>query len=131
MKIKSIDHLVLTVSDIELSCRFYTEVLHMEEITFLNNRKALRFGDQKINLHRKGQEFEPKAQNPTTGSLDICFVAETPLHKIIEELNAKDIVIEQGPIERTGAKYGLLSIYIRDPDGNLIEIANRTESADQ
>ena len=124
MKIKSIDHLVLTVSDISRSCRFYTEVLHMEEITFLDNRKALRFGDHKINLHRKGQEYEPKAQNPTTGSLDICFLVETPLYVVISDLNAKGIQIEEGPIERTGAKHSLISIYIRDPDGNLIELSN-------
>jgi catechol 2,3-dioxygenase-like lactoylglutathione lyase family enzyme len=130
MKIKSIDHLVLTVADISRTCRFYTEILQMEEVTFLNDRKALKFGDHKINLHQQGQEFNPKAHKPKAGSIDICFVVETPLHEVISELQAKDIQIEQGPVERTGANHALISIYIRDPDGNLIELSNIIEGTE-
>jgi catechol 2,3-dioxygenase-like lactoylglutathione lyase family enzyme len=129
MKIKSIDHLVLTVTDISRTCSFYAEILQMEEVTFLNDRKALKFGDQKINLHLKGQEFEPKARKPTAGSLDICLTVATPLHEVTSELQAKDIRIELGPVKRTGANHTLISIYIRDPDGNLIELSNMISPA--
>ena len=103
----------------------------MEEITYSNNRKALRFGDHMINLHLKGQEFDPKAQKPTVGSSDICLLVETPLHEVISTLNAKEIPIEEGPVERTGAKSSLISIYIRDPDGNLIELSNIKDPANK
>jgi catechol 2,3-dioxygenase-like lactoylglutathione lyase family enzyme len=124
MKIKSIDHIVLTVSDISQTCRFYTKILGMEEITFLNDRKALKFGNQKINLHLKGREFDPKAKEPTPGSADICLIVETPLQKVISQLKRSGIQIEDGPLERTGAQGALISIYIRDPDGNLLELSN-------
>jgi len=124
MKIKSIDHIVLTVSDITRTCRFYTQILGMEEITFSNNRKALKFGSQKINLHLKGHEFDPKAKRPTPGSADICLLVETPLHEVINRLRKYGIQIEKGPLERTGAQGSLISIYIRDPDGNLVELSN-------
>ncbi|WP_455371338.1 VOC family protein [Petrachloros mirabilis] len=128
MKIKSIDHIVLTVSDIAQTCRFYSQMLGMEEITFLNDRKALIFGSQKINLHLKGHEYDPKAKQPTPGSTDICFIVETPILEVINRLRKYGILIEDGPIERTGAKGSLLSIYIRDPDGNLLELSNMNEA---
>ena len=127
MKIKSIDHIVLTVSNISRSCLFYTQILGMEEITFLDNRKALKFANQKINLHQKGNEVEPKAHKPTVGSTDICFILSTPLEEVIKALKKYDIQILEGPVERTGAEGLLLSVYIRDPDGNLIELANKKE----
>lgn len=129
MKIKSIDHIVLTVSDISQTCRFYTQILGMEEITFSNNRKALKFGSQKINLHLKGHEFDPKAKQPTPGSADICLIVETSLHEVINRMRKYGIKIEEGPVERTGAQGALISIYIRDPDGNLLELSNNKEAS--
>jgi catechol 2,3-dioxygenase-like lactoylglutathione lyase family enzyme len=124
MKISHLDHLVLTVADIEISCQFYQSALNFEVITFGENRKALQFGHQKINLHQVGKEFEPKALRPTSGSADLCFIAETPLKDVIAHLHALNIEIVEGPIERTGAIGKILSIYLRDPDQNLIEISN-------
>ncbi|ESK56125.1 MAG: VOC family protein [Acinetobacter sp.] len=124
MKISHLDHLVLTVADIEISCQFYQSALNFEVITFGENRKALQFGSQKINLHQVGKEFEPKAFRPTSGSADLCFIAETPLKDVIAHLHALNIEIVEGPIERTGAIGKILSIYLRDPDQNLIEISN-------
>ncbi|KAM9993364.1 hypothetical protein ACTFIZ_011316 [Dictyostelium cf. discoideum] len=127
MFIDRLDHLVLTVSDIEKTCSFYENILGMKVITFGkdNDRKALTFGNQKINLHKKGAEFEPKALFPTAGSADLCFITTTPLHEVITELFQKNIIIEEGPCERNGAlSKPILSVYIRDPDYNLIEISN-------
>jgi catechol 2,3-dioxygenase-like lactoylglutathione lyase family enzyme len=124
MKISHLDHLVLTVADIETTCQFYQSALNFEVITFGENRKALRFGTQKINLHEAGKEFEPKALRPTVGSADLCFVAETPLDEVIAHLQNRNINIIEGPIQRTGATGKILSIYLRDPDQNLIEISN-------
>ena len=124
MKISHLDHLVLTVADIEISCQFYQSALNFEVITFGENRKALQFDSQKINLHQFGKEFEPKALRPTAGSADLCFIAETPLKDVIAHLHALNIEIVEGPIERTGAIGKILSIYLRDPDQNLIEISN-------
>ena len=126
MHIRALDHLVLTVNDIDLTCEFYSRVLGCEVITFGDNRKGLEFGDQKINLHRAGAEFQPCALNPTMGSADLCFISETPIESLIEHLHLSDIQIEEGPLERTGAKGPIVSIYIRDPDGNLIELCNYT-----
>lgn len=123
MKISHLDHLVLTVSDIDKSVEFYTKVLGFELITF-NERKALKFGNQKINLHQKGKEFEPKAEHPTTGSADLCFIAETKVDDILSELKQKNIEITEGIVERTGAEGKIKSIYFRDPDFNLIEVSN-------
>ena len=128
MKISHLDHLVLTVADIEISCQFYQSALNFEVITFGENRKALQFGHQKINLHQVGKEFEPKAFHPTAGSADLCFIAETPLHEVIAHLQAQHIKIIEGPIERTGAMGKILSVYLRDPDQNLIEISNYINS---
>ena len=123
MKISHLDHLVLTVSNIDDSIDFYTKTLGFELVIF-NNRKALKFGNQKINLHQKGKEFEPKAKNPTMGSADLCFIAETKLEDIALELKQKDIEIVEGIVERTGATGKIRSIYFRDPDFNLIEVSN-------
>jgi catechol-2,3-dioxygenase len=124
MEISHLDHFVLTVTDIEKACNFYNQVLNFEVVSFGNDRKALKFGQQKINLHQAGKEFEPKAKHPTKGSADLCFIAKTPLDMIIEHLNNLSIQIEEGPIQRTGATGNIISVYIRDIDGNLIEISN-------
>ncbi|RPJ74889.1 MAG: VOC family protein [Alphaproteobacteria bacterium] len=124
MKIERLDHLVLTVKNIEKTCKFYSTVLGMEIISFGKNRKALKFGNQKINLHEVGKEFEPKAGNPTPGSADLCFIIESELEKVIREIKAYNIQIIEGPVEKTGALGKIKSIYIRDPDNNLIEISN-------
>ena len=127
MQISHLDHLVLTVASIEQSCEFYQCVLGFEVVTFRGDRKALCFGRQKINLHQVGKEFEPKAEKPTAGSADLCFIAVTPLQEIITELTQHGVSIEEGPIQRTGATGAIMSIYIRDPDQNLIEISNYIE----
>lgn len=124
MKISHLDHLVLTVADIENTCNFYQTVLGFEVITFKGDRKALKFGHQKINLHQLGKEFEPKALQPTPGSADLCFISDTPISEVVGHLNQLNIQIEEGPVERTGAMHPILSVYIRDPDQNLIEISN-------
>lgn len=124
MQIKSLDHLVLTVADIEVTCQFYSTILGMQVISFNQGRKALRFGNQKINLHQKGHEYEPKAKYPTPGSADLCLITETPLNSVIDELKQNNVSIEQGPIAKHGALGDIESVYIRDPDQNLIEISN-------
>lgn len=122
--IERIDHLVLTVMDLDKTIKFYTEVLGMKLVTFGSNRKALSFGQQKINLHEYGNEFEPKAKVPLPGSEDLCFITTIPVGELQEQLNIKGIDIEEGPVKRTGALGQITSIYIRDPDGNLIELSN-------
>lgn len=124
MKIDRLDHLVLTIVDPTTTCEFYTNILGMTAEQFEDGRLALKYGNQKINLHQKGKEFEPKAQFPLPGSADLCFIAETKLDKVIEELKAGNVQIIEGPVERTGALGKMLSVYIRVPDGNLIEISN-------
>ena len=124
MNIDRLDHLVLTVADIERTCHFYQRVLGFEVASFRGGRKALAFGRQKINLHQLGHEFEPKALRPTAGSGDLCFIATTALEQVIEHLRVEGIAIEEGPVERTGALGPIRSVYIRDPDRNLIEISN-------
>jgi len=119
-----IDHLVLTVASIEQSCDFYARVLGMGVETFGQGRKALTFGNQKINLHRAGHEFEPKADRPTPGSADLCFISDTPIDDVIVHLQAEGVAIEEGPVRRTGATGPILSVYFRDPDHNLIEVSN-------
>jgi catechol 2,3-dioxygenase-like lactoylglutathione lyase family enzyme len=124
MKIDSLDHLVLTVKNIETTCAFYSKALGMEIITFSGGRKALSFGSQKINLHEHGNEFEPKAQRPTPGSADLCFITSVPLHDVISHLDSCSVTIMEGPVPRTGATGPILSVYFRDPDMNLIEVSN-------
>jgi catechol 2,3-dioxygenase-like lactoylglutathione lyase family enzyme len=121
--IDHLDHLVLTVASIDATVAFYTSALGMELVTF-GDRKALRFGEQKINLHQVGKEFEPKAVHPTPGSGDLCFITKTPIEEVISHLKARSCAIELGPVERSGAIGEMRSIYIRDPDFNLIEISN-------
>ncbi|MEF3074467.1 VOC family protein [Methylobacter sp. Wu1] len=125
MKIDSLDHLVLTVKNIETTCAFYWKALGMEIINFGEGRKALSFGSQKINLHEHGSEFEPKAQLPAPGSADLCFITSVPLPDVINHLDACAVRIIEGPVQRTGATGPILSVYFRDPDMNLIEVSNR------
>jgi len=124
MQIDLLDHLVLTVQDIERTCEFYARALGMQVVTFGEGRKALHFGNQKINLHQKGKEFDPKAQYPTPGSADLCFLTSIPLEQVIAHLQSCHVSLLLGPVERTGATKSLVSIYFRDPDGNLLEISN-------
>jgi catechol 2,3-dioxygenase-like lactoylglutathione lyase family enzyme len=122
--IDRIDHFVLTVRDIAATADFYERVLGMRLVGFGDGRKALAFGRQKINLHEAGREFEPKAARPLPGSADFCLVAARPLEAVIAHLAACGVAIEEGPVPRTGATGPISSVYIRDPDGNLVEIAS-------
>lgn len=124
MKIERIDHLVLTVSDIERTCDFYVRALGMQVVTFGDGRRALSLGEQKINLHQAGREFEPKALKPTPGSADVCFITSEPLKEVQRHLEACGVEIVEGPVKRTGALGSMDSVYIRDPDGNLVEISS-------
>ena len=124
MRIDRIDHLVLTVDDVARSIAFYVDVLGMTETTFGPDRKALMFGSSKINLHQRGREFEPKAAAPTPGSADVCLIVDDALELVVAELAASGIAIEEGPVQRTGAQGPITSVYIRDPDGNLVELSN-------
>ena len=125
MKIASLDHLVFTVASIEATCAFYTAVMGMTVETFAEGRNALHFGDQKINLHLAGHEFEPKADTPVPGSGDLCFITQTPILEVVDTLKTHKVSIIAGPVPRTGAIGDLISVYFRDPDGNLIEVSNR------
>ncbi|HYK99255.1 MAG TPA: VOC family protein [Candidatus Acidoferrales bacterium] len=124
MKVDRIDHIVLTVADIDLTIAFYERALGMRPMTFGEGRRALAFGDQKLNLHQAGHEFTPHAKTPAPGSVDICFTTTTPLDEVVRLLREAGISIELGPVDKTGARAALRSIYIRDPDGNLVEIAS-------
>jgi catechol 2,3-dioxygenase-like lactoylglutathione lyase family enzyme len=121
--IHHLDHLVLTTVDAAACIDFYTRVLGMRLETFAGDRQALRFGEQKINIHRRGREFEPKAHLPVPGALDLCFIADRPLAQVIERLQTEAWPIVEGPVERTGATRKIRSVYVRDPDLNLIEIS--------
>ncbi len=123
--VSHIDHLVLTVKNIPASVEFYVQVLGMQSIQFGEGRTALKFGQQKINLHEAGNEFEPKAKNATPGSADLCLITQTELTQAMAHVQSCQIEIIEGPVERSGANEKLLSFYIHDPDQNLIEIANR------
>jgi len=125
MEIQSIDHLVLTVRDVEATCTFYAQVLGMAITTFEDGRKALSFGKQKINLHRFGQELNPRAMLPTPGSADLCFITVIPLSEVMEHLRSSGVRLLEGPVRRKGAVGDILSVYFHDPDGNLIEVSNR------
>ena len=128
MKIDSLDHLVITVEDIETTASFYSRALGMEIVTFAGGRKALSFGAQKINLHQRGKEFEPKAQRPTPGSADLCFITSVPIAEVVKHLSACNVAVLEGPVKRTGATGPILSVYFRDPDMNLIEVSNRVHA---
>ncbi len=128
IEIDRLDHLVLTVADIEGACAFYRDVLGMSVETFGAGRTALKFGRQKFNLHQAGREFLPRADRPTPGSADLCLIAATPLTEVIAHLDKMVVAIEEGPIARTGATGPILSVYFRDPDRNLIEVSNHVET---
>jgi catechol 2,3-dioxygenase-like lactoylglutathione lyase family enzyme len=115
---------VLTVADIDRTVEFYTRVLGMRAETFGEGRRALRFGRQKINLHQAGREFEPKASRPVPGSADLCFVTDVPLEEVQQHLAACGVPVEEGPVDRTGAVGPIRSVYLRDPDANLLEVSN-------
>jgi catechol 2,3-dioxygenase-like lactoylglutathione lyase family enzyme len=126
--IDHLDHLVLTTSNPQSCIDFYTRVLGMQLESFVGGtppvtRQAFKFGNQKINLHVKGAEFEPKAHLPVPGALDLCFIASIPLEQVIERLNAERWPVVEGPVMRTGATQKIRSVYVRDPDLNLIEIS--------
>ena len=122
--IDRIDHIVLTVFDIDRTIDFYSRVLGMEPVTFAGGRRGLAFGRQKLNLHQAGREYEPKALRPAPGAIDLCFIAATPLGQVIEALEAEKVAIIQGPVAKTGALGSMQSVYFRDPDGNLVEVSN-------
>lgn len=124
VEVSHLDHLVLTVKNVADTIRFYTSVLGMEVVTFKGDRKALGFGQQKLNLHQLGKEFEPKARHPTSGSADLCFITKTPLATVAAHLKTCGVQVEEGPVERTGAVGSITSLYFRDPDQNLIEVSN-------
>lgn len=122
--ISSLDHIVLTVRSIEDTVRFYTEVLGMEQEIFGTGRVALNFGAQKINLHESGKEFEPKANSPTPGSADVCFITDLPISEAYDRVSEKSVCIIEGIVSRTGAVGPIQSFYFRDPDHNLIEVSS-------
>ena len=122
MHVEGLDHLVLTVASIDASLDFYERVLGMTRESFGDGRRAVAFGSQKINLHQAGREFEPKSLSPTPGSGDLCFVV-SDLEAAIGQLRRCHVEIEEGPVKRTGARGSMMSVYIRDPDANLIELA--------
>ncbi len=124
LSINRIDHFVLTVASIERTCQFYSEVLGMTVDKFAEGRIALRFGNQKINLHERGSEFEPKAQTPTPGSGDFCLITDTPMEEVVRHLESLGVELEDGPVPRTGATGVIQSVYFRDPDMNLLEVSN-------
>lgn len=124
MQINRVDHFVLTVRDIARTCDFYRRGLGMEVVEFGQGRKALAFGQQKINLHEAGHEIDPKALRPTPGSGDFCLITDLPLEAVQRHLAAEGIALEDGPVTRTGAIGPIRSLYLRDPDDNLVEISN-------
>ena len=125
----ALDHLVLTVAGVEATRDFYARVLGMEAERFVpadgSTRWALKYGVQKINLHQSGAEFEPKAGRVMPGSADLCFLSDTPIAEWQAHFAREGVTVEEGPIKRTGATGPILSLYIRDPDDNLIEVSNR------
>lgn len=125
MRIAAIDHLVLTVRSLEATCAFYGGVLGMEIVRFGEGRTALAFGAQKLNLHEHGREFEPKAAHPVPGAIDLCLLTDEPLDDVAAHLARHGVAVVEGPVVRTGATGPICSVYVRDPDGNLVEIANR------
>ena len=127
MEFDRIDHVVFTVRDIAATCDFYARALGLRVLSFDDGRRALQVGQCKINLHQQGHEFEPKALRPGPGTQDICLVTTTPLHEVIGHLRNAGIAIIAGPVRRTGARGTMESVYVRDPDGNLVEVARYPE----
>lgn len=124
IKIKSLDHLVITASDLAATVEFYTRVLGMQHVEFGDGLHAVHFGDQKFNIHDRTTDVSPKASNITPGSEDFCLIADTPIQQICEHVRSCGVEIEEGPVKRQGAAGQLESVYLRDPDGNLVEICN-------
>ena len=124
MRVERLDHFVLTVRDLDATVRFYERVLGMRQETFGAGRRALHFGQSKINLHAAAAPIAPHAAHPVPGSADLCFVVATPIPGVVEHLRACKVTIEAGPVARTGALGPIDSVYFRDPDGNLIELSN-------
>jgi len=124
MDIDRIDHVVMTVANVDAACEFYERVLGMRSVTFADNRRALAFGRQKINLHQAGREFEPKAHVAAPGTLDICLITTTPLADVVTHLGRCGVPIVEGPVRKTGATGPIQSVYFRDHDRNLIEVSN-------
>ena len=123
--LKSVDHIVLSTRDLERCLDFYTRALGMTVEHYGEGRIALKFGNHKFNVHPPGFDASIKARVPTPGSLDLCFLAACPLEEVIAKLKACEVQIEEGPVTRTGANFPIRSVYVRDPDGNLIEISER------
>ncbi|MGE5673108.1 MAG: VOC family protein [Mycobacterium leprae] len=123
MKIERVDHLVLTVSDVEATISFYESALGMQAVSFGAGRRALAFGRQKINLHAADAPIAPHAERPTPGSADLCLITSTPIPAVIAHLQRVGVAIAEGPVTRTGAVGPITSVYLRDPDGNLIEVS--------
>ncbi|MBL9174451.1 MAG: VOC family protein [Verrucomicrobiales bacterium] len=123
MNIDRLDHLVLTVRDVDATCAFYSRVLGMKSVVFGAGRRALAFGRQKINLHSVGAPVSPHAASPTPGSADVCLLTGTPMDEVLTHLQREGVAVELGPVPRTGAVGPILSVYFRDPDGNLIEVS--------
>ena len=128
--IDRIDHLVLTVRSIEATCDFYTRCLGLQRVDTTEGPTALRFGEQKINVHQADGTFEPKARRPTEGSADFCLVTSVPLSDVVDRLNQHHVPIELGPVERHGALGAMESIYVRDPDDNLVEVSRYHDDSD-
>ena len=129
MRVLRIDHVVLTVADLGRTVAFYERVLGMTAISFGEGRRGVAFGDQKLNLHQAGQEFEPRALRPAPGAIDMCFTTDVPLDEVAAHLRSESVVIEHGPVDKVGARSALRSLYFRDPDGNLIEVSNELTAA--
>ena len=127
MRVLRVDHVVLTVADVDRTLAFYQRVLGMTAVSFGEGRRALAFGDQKLNLHQAGREFEPKALRPTPGAIDLCFTTDVPLDDVAAHLRSQSVVVEHGPVDKVGARSALRSLYFRDPDGNLIEVSNEVD----
>ena len=127
MRTEQLDHLVLTVQNVEATVSFYESVLGMRAVTFGADRRALEFGNQKINLHPVSAPMEPHAAQPTAGSADLCFIISTPVQEAVAHLQRLGVPVEAGPVPRTGAQGPISSVYFRDPDGNLIEVSNYVE----
>lgn len=123
MQIRAIDHLVLTTGDVERCIEFYTRVLGMQKLEYGSGRLALSFGEQKINIHPLNASITPLPAQPTPGAIDLCLLSGVPLHEVLEHFRKHGVEVIEGPVARNGARFPLLSVYIRDPDGNLIEIA--------
>ena len=124
----SVDHIVLTTANLERCLDFYTRVLGMRVERYGEGRIALAFGPHKFNVHPPGFDASIKARVPTPGSLDLCFLADRPIEEVVAKLKSCNVPIEEGPVIRTGARFPIRSVYVRDPDGNLIEISERANS---